>query len=41
MDGIRAELAFLSIVHEPALFLAAISNQAMISHIYVFGEHNS
>ncbi len=35
LDGIWAELAVLSIVHEPALFLAAISNQAMISHIYI------
>ena len=34
-DGIRAELADLSILYEPALFLAAISNQAMISHIYM------
>ena len=35
LDGIRAEQADLSIVHEPALFSAAISNQAMISHIYM------
>jgi len=35
LDGIRAELADLSIVHEPALFSAAISNQSMISHIYM------
>ena len=34
-DGIRAQLASLSIVHEPSLFSAAISNQAMISHIYI------
>jgi hypothetical protein len=32
-DRIRAELANLSIVFEPALFSAAISNQAIISHI--------
>ena len=32
-DGIRAELANSSIVYEPALFSAAISNQAIISHI--------
>jgi hypothetical protein len=32
-DRIRAELANLSIVFEPALFLTAISNQAIISHI--------
>jgi hypothetical protein len=35
LDGIRAELAALSIVYEPALFSAAISNQAMISHVYM------
>ncbi len=35
LDGIQAELADLSIVYEPALFLAAISNQAMISYIYM------
>ncbi len=33
LDGIRDELADLSIVYEPALFFAAISNQAMIYHI--------
>ena len=32
-DGIWAQLANLSIVYEPSLFLAAISNQAVISHI--------
>ena len=32
-DGIRAELATLNIAHEPALFSAAISNQAILSHI--------
>ena len=32
-DRIRAELANLSIVFEPALFLAAILNQEIISHI--------
>ena len=32
-DKIRAELAILSIVFEPALFSATISNQAIISHI--------
>jgi len=35
LDEIRAELADLSFVYEPALFLAAISNQSMISHIYM------
>ncbi len=30
-----AELATLNIAHEPALFLAAILNQAIISHIYM------
>ncbi len=44
-DGILAQLADLSIVYEPALFSAAILNQAVISHIYmslaIFGEHNS
>ncbi len=34
-DGIRAELATLNIAHEPALFLDATSNQAIISHIYM------
>ena len=32
-DGIRAELATLHIAFEPALFLVAISNRAIISHI--------
>jgi hypothetical protein len=34
-DRIRAELANLSIVFEPALLLDAISNQAIISHIFM------
>ena len=34
-DGIRAELATVNIAHEPALFLAAILDQAIISHIYM------
>ncbi len=34
-DGIRVELATMNIAHEPALFLAAILDQAIISHIYM------
>ncbi len=34
-DGIQAELATVNIAHEPALFSAAILDQAIISHIYM------
>ena len=33
LDGIRSQLTSLSIVHDPSLFSATISDQAIISHI--------
>ena len=33
LDGIRAQVAGLSIVHEPNLFLASVFDRATISHL--------
>ena len=41
-DGIQAQLASLSVVHEPSLLSAAVSDRASISHLSMaLGSNNN